>query len=141
MNEHLLALMLPLAWLVELWYVTLPLLLLAGWGIHSARKADPGLSLPPLAILLAWPAGMIICGGLFTNFDRFEGAGDWYLWLMMAVLGLALIGSLVHCAVIAREAPQLRMIINFGAFAYLWLCLVCAGANVILLSGLGRNWN
>lgn len=126
--------------LAYVWYITIPLTLLAGWGIWKTRSTEPDVSFRPLISVLVWPLTTLLFGMLLVDFDDHRAIEAWFGLTSDVVLLALLFGGLIHLAILARRHRGLSWAILGSVLLFALVSIVSTAGSWIALSGFGRHW-
>ena len=141
-DPHLRAVLDLLGFLGVEWFITVPCLALAAFGLWEARRARPAVPLVeyrPVALPFLWPAAAVVIGAVLADLvEHAESIGT--IKGFMVIPTLLLIGGVGHYLLVIRSEVRLRRLAGFVLPLFLWLILSGTVMCMTAITGFGRQW-
>lgn len=142
-DPHLRAVVDLLGFLAVEWFITVPCLLLAAYGVREARRAAPTVPLVayrPVALPFLWPLAAVVIGAVLADLvEQAESIAT--IKGMMVVPTVLLLGGMGHYLLVLKSEVPLRRLAGFCLPLFLWLLLASAVMCMTAITGFGRQWH
>jgi hypothetical protein len=142
-DRHLEAIGGLIAFLAQVWYVTLPTLGLGAFGVWRERRSVRAGDRPDyrlLGIAWLWPMAAVVLGARFADLVE-QAESIETIRRSLLVPQLLLFGGVIHYVVVAWRQVGLRRLAGYVAPLFLWVSLACALMASVAISGYGRQWH